>query len=111
MNPDFDILTASSLDFTNTVLPNRNVLREENLLSHFTKSESIPIILESLDAVVVNFGIASSVIIFNFGNFLERTKSAKLSRVVKSFTIIALNKSELTASAARSYSLSQDSFS
>ena len=109
--PVFDMLRASSLDFTKTTLPKSRVLSDENLPSHLMKSDIIPMILESLGGEIVNLGIASRGIIFNFGNFLERTKSARFRRVVKSLTTIALIISELTANAARSYSLSHDSIS
>src|SRR3989337_1355646 len=98
--PVFDMLRASSLDFTKTTLPKSRVLSDENLPSHLMKSDSIPMILESLGGEI-----------FNFGNFLERTKSARFRRVVKSLTTIALIISELTANAARSYSLSHESIS
>ena len=63
---------------------------------------------DSFGRVSLNFGIASSGIIFSFGSFLLLAASAIPIRVAKSLTTIALIQSELTAKTERSYCLSHE---
>ena len=79
-----------------------------NFESHFTWSERIPITPFSVGSLRLKLGIASTGIIFNFGNFLYRANSAMLINVAKSLTIIAFIQSEEAAKTALSYFLSQE---
>ena len=109
--PDLEIVCASLLVLARITLPNRNFAIGRYFLSHFMWSDKVPNTPEIFGSFNWNSGIAFSGMILSFGRFLSLATWARLTKVSKSGTTIAFIQSELAASIARSYCLSQDNIS